>query len=129
MAIDHATASDLLEAYGRAWETFDGDAFVALFTDDAIFDDESAGRRLVGHNALRADLLRLMQAQEQVEFTVERHWVLAPTVFAAWHVSYVSRADRGRVHVGGFLVLELATDGRIAHLREWWSRRADGPTE
>ncbi len=66
-----------------------------LFTDDAIFEDESAGRRLVGHNALRADLLRLMQSQEQVEFTVERHWVVAPTVFASWHASYVE-PDRSR---------------------------------
>ena len=30
--IDYAAAGDVLEAYGRAWETFDGDAWVALFT-------------------------------------------------------------------------------------------------
>ena len=30
---DYSTAGVLLEAYGRAWQTFDGDAWVALFTE------------------------------------------------------------------------------------------------
>jgi len=33
--IDYATAGDLLAAYGRAWETFDGDAWVAIFPEVA----------------------------------------------------------------------------------------------
>ncbi len=128
MPLDHATAADLLEAYGRAWETFDGDAFVDLFTEDVVFDNETAGEHLVGHNALRADLLELMRAQEQVEFTVERLWVVDPTVLAVWHLSYVGRASHERVRLSGFLVLEVAPDGRIEHLREWWARRSgDGP--
>ena len=55
--IDYAAAGDWLEAYGRAWMTFDGDAWVALFTEDAEYHEDPFGAPLVGHNALRAYLL------------------------------------------------------------------------
>ena len=55
--VDYATGGDLLEAYGRAWEAFDGDAWVALFTEDAEYHEDPFEAPLVGHNALRAYLL------------------------------------------------------------------------
>ena len=55
--IDYARAGDLLAAYGQAWEAFDGDAWVAIFTDEAEYHEDPFGAPLVGHNALRAYLL------------------------------------------------------------------------
>jgi hypothetical protein len=55
--------------------------------------------------------------------TIERHWVVAPTVLASWHASYVRRRDRARVRLAGFMTLEIGADGRIAHFREWYQRR------
>ena len=34
--IGYAAGGDLLEAYGRAWQSFDGDAWVGLFVKDAV---------------------------------------------------------------------------------------------
>jgi uncharacterized protein YajQ (UPF0234 family) len=101
--IDYAAAGDLLEAYGRAWETFDGDAWVAIFDDEAEYHEDPFGAPLVGHNALRAYLLDASASQRDVEFTVERHWVSGDTILAAWHATVHPaglgpvRAD-GRVH-------------------------------
>ena len=77
--IDYAAGGELLEAYGSAWETFDGDAWVDLFTEDAEYHEDPFGAPLVGHNALRAVLLEAAEAQRDVEFTVERHWVSGTT--------------------------------------------------
>jgi ketosteroid isomerase-like protein len=123
MTLDHAAAQDLLEAYGRAWESFDGDAWVALFTEDASYREEPFEEPLVGHLALRAYLLEAAQSQRDVEFTVERHWVVPPTVLAAWHASFVRRSTGARVRLAGFLTMEVAPDGRIGRFREWWHRR------
>jgi len=123
MTLDHAAASDLLERYGRAWETFDGDAWTALFTDDVEYFEDPFAEAMVGHNALRAYLLEAAERQQDVEFTVERHWVVAPTVLAAWHASHVRRSDRARVRLAGFMTMEVADDGRIARFREWWHRQ------
>ena len=123
MTLDHAAASDLLERYGRAWEAFDGDAWTALFTDDIEYVEDPFADPMVGHNALRAYLLEAADRQQDVEFTVERHWVVAPTVLAVWHASYVRRSDRARVRLAGFMTMEVAEDGRIARFREWWHRQ------
>jgi ketosteroid isomerase-like protein len=120
MTVDYATGGDLLEAFGRAWAAFDGDAWVALFTEDAAFHGDPFSPPLMGHNAIRAFLLASAEEQEQVEFTVERHWVSGSTVLGAWHASYVRRATRERVRLSGFMTLDVAVDGRIARLHDWW---------
>jgi ketosteroid isomerase-like protein len=91
MTVDYAAAGDLLERYGRAWQTFDGDAWVDLFAEHAEYHEDPFEPPLVGHNAIRAYLLEASRNQDQVEFTVERHWVAAQTVLAAWHASFVRR--------------------------------------
>ena len=123
---DYAVAGELLVALSRARTSFDGDAWADLFTEGAEFHHDPFAPPLVGRNALRADLLRASEAEEQVEFTIERHWVVAPTVLAAWHLSYVHRTTRSRVRVAGFMTLEVASDGRIGRAR-WWYNRHETP--
>jgi ketosteroid isomerase-like protein len=123
MSLDHAAATDLLDRYGAAWQSFDGDAWVELFTEDVEYHEDPFEPPMVGRNALRAYLLEAAERQQDVEFTIERHWVVAPTVLAAWHASYVGRDDNARVRLAGFMTMEIADDGRIARFREWWHRR------
>jgi ketosteroid isomerase-like protein len=125
MALTHADAQDLLERYGRAWESFDGDAWTDLFSDDVEYHEDPFEPPMVGRNAVRAYLLEASRAQEQVEFTVERHWAVEATVLAAWHASYVGRERRERVRLSGFMTLEIDDGGRVHRLREWWHRRPE----
>ena len=117
--IDYAAAGDLLAGYGRAWETFDGDAWVAIFTDEAEYHNDPFGPPLIGRNALRAYLLDAAAAQRDVEFTIERHWVSGSTILAAWHVAFVQQATGQLVRLAGFLTMEVAGDGRVERFREW----------
>jgi ketosteroid isomerase-like protein len=119
MSIDYATAADLLEAFGRAWQTFDGDLIVSMFTEDAEYHADVFAPPMVGHNAIRAYWLDGATTTGQVEFTAERHWVSGDTVLAAWHASFVEFATAQRVRLVGFMTWEIAADGRIARLREW----------
>jgi ketosteroid isomerase-like protein len=117
--IDYAAGGELLAAYGRAWEAFDGDAWVAIFSDEAEYHDDPFRPPMVGHNALRAYLLDAAASQRDVEFTVERHWVSGTTVLAAWHVSFIRRATARQVRLSGFMTMDVAGDGRIDRFREW----------
>ena len=119
MTIDYAAAGDLLAAYGHAWETFDGDAWVAIFADDAEYHEDPFEAPLVGHNALRAYLLDASASQRDVEFSVERHWVSGETVLAAWHATFTRRSSGNLVRMAGFMTAEVAADGRISRFREW----------
>ncbi len=122
MTLDYAAAADLLDRYGRTWEAFDGDGWTELFTDDVTYQEDPFEAPIVGRNAVRAYLLEESERQQDVEFTVERHWVSGSTVLASWHASYVQRSDAARVRLAGFLTMDV-TDGRIARFREWWHRR------
>ena len=126
MTIDYAAGGELLERYGRAWAEFDGDAWVGLFTEDARYHVDPFSPPLVGHNAIRAYLVESAETQEDVEFTVERHWVSGDTVLAAWHASYNRRGTPDRARLAGFMTLEVAPDGRIDRLHEWWMARPTG---
>jgi ketosteroid isomerase-like protein len=117
--IDYQAAGELLAAYGRAWETFDGDAWVAIFTEEAEYHNDPFGAPLIGRNALRAYLLDAADTQRDVEFTVERHWVAGATVLAAWHVAFVRRSSGRLVRLAGFMTMETAQDGRVERFREW----------
>jgi ketosteroid isomerase-like protein len=117
--IDYAAGGELLQAYRRAWEAFDGDGWVAIFTNEAEYHEDPFGAPLVGHNALRAYLLDAAASQRDVEFTVERHWVSGDTVLAAWHATFTRRASGRLVRMAGFTTAEVAPDGRISRFREW----------
>jgi ketosteroid isomerase-like protein len=118
--IDYAAAGAWLETYGAAWETFDGDGWVALFTEDAEYHGDPFGEPLVGHNALRSFMLASAETQRDVDFTVERHWVSGTIALAAWHATYVARSDGQQVRFAGFMTAEFAPDGRVSRFREWW---------
>jgi len=123
MTIDYAAAGLLLETMAAARMSSDGDAWTNLFTEDAVMQADPSQPSVVGHNALRAELLAAAEAQEQVEFTWERHWVVPPTILAPWRMSYVDRQSRVRVSFAGFATLEIDQDGRIARSRWWYFRR------
>jgi ketosteroid isomerase-like protein len=119
--IDYAAAADLLEAYVAAWTAYDGDAWVALFSEDAEYHEDPFGDALVGPNALRAWLLDAAESQRDLDITVERHWVSGSTVLAAWHASWTRRRDGDFVRVAAFLTADVAPDGRISRFRQWAS--------
>ena len=93
MTVDHASAADLLEAVQARL----GDVRRRCL-DRPVHRRRRVPRDpfeppMVGHNALRAYLLKLAESQDQVEVTMERHWAVGATVLAAWHASYVAGAD------------------------------------
>jgi ketosteroid isomerase-like protein len=124
--IDYATAGDLLAAFGQVLVSFDGDAWVGLFTVDAEYHENPFGTPLVGQVALRSYVLTLAETRREVEFTVERHWVSGATVLAAWRVAFTPVGGGDRVRISGFLTAEIAHDGRIARYRQWTQRAPGG---
>lgn len=118
-ALDHARAADLLDRLAEVRASFEGDAWVELFTPDIRWHSNPFDEPHVGHNAMRAVLLEASRREEQVECTFERHWVVPPTILAPWHGSHVDRGHRTRVRTAGFVALELASDERI-RIARWW---------
>ena len=76
MSVDYATAGTMLETFGRAWATFDGDLIVSMFTDDAEYHADPFAPPMVGHNAIRAYWLDGSRTTaDRSSSCRERHWV------------------------------------------------------
>lgn len=119
MTLSYAQAHDLLESLVRARMAYDGDAWVALFADDAEVSLDPFAAPLAGHNDLRAYLNAAAEAERWFDLQVERHWAAGDAALAAWHASWTRRSDEAKVRQSGFLVAEVGGDGRIERLRQW----------
>ncbi len=124
-SIDYASGGDLLDRFARAWEALDGDLLVALFTEDAEYHVSPFEPPFVGHNAIRAHMLDVAAACEQIELTFERHWVSGAACLAAWHSSSVRRSDNERVRAAGFMTLDFQ-GVRCFRFRAWTVVRPAG---
>jgi ketosteroid isomerase-like protein len=126
VSIGYAEAGELLEAFARAVQSFDGDLVVALFTEDGEYREDPFSQPLVGHNALRAHWLAAAATQRDVAITIEQHLVSGDAVVAVWHRSRVLEIDGSRRRASGVLLLDTR-GGKIVRLRQWWHEREASP--
>jgi hypothetical protein len=113
-----------LDVYGRAWERLDVDAFVACFTEDALYQWGPWGEPLRGHDEIRAQTATAMSQQQSVRFG---HEPLAVTPdgrgIARWWASMDVPADGTVAELEGIFLVTLAGDGRCSDFREWFNSR------
>ena len=121
--MQHADFDAWLSAYGRAWETGDPEAAVALFTDDATYQETPFDEPLAGREAILGYWSPVPRSQEGVEF---RHEVLAwegDIGIAWWYAAFTRVATGARAELDGIFVCEFGDDGRCTRFREWWHER------
>jgi ketosteroid isomerase-like protein len=119
MTLTYAQGHDLLDALVSARRAYDGDAWTALFADEAELVLDPFAPPLAGHNALRAYLNDAAEAERSFDLAIERHWVSGDAILAAWHASWNRRTDEAKVRQAGFLSAEVGEDGRIVRLKHW----------
>lgn len=119
MTLSYPQAHDLLDAFVKARTDYAGDAFVALFTEEAELSLDPFSAPLTGHNDLRAYLNTAAETERWFNLEIERHWAAGDAALAAWHASWTRRSDEAKVRQSGFLVAETGGDGRIVRLRQW----------
>jgi hypothetical protein len=114
-----------LDAYGRAWERQDIDAFVACFADKAVYQWGPWSEPLRGHDEIRAATEQAVSRQEDVHFG---HECLAITPdgrgIARWWVSMEVPAEGTIEEDEGIFLVTLGDDGRCTDFREWWNSRS-----
>ena len=112
--------ADWISAYGRAWETRDSDAVVALFTEEATYRSspfrEPPNR---GHDGIRAYWEQATGSQDDVEVEMGEPLVDGSLVAVEWWTRM--RSEGEEVTLVGCLLLRFAADGRCEDLREYWN--------
>jgi uncharacterized protein (TIGR02246 family) len=117
-----------LDAYGRAWETMDPDAAVALFTEDASYQETPFDDPMRGRDQIRSYWAGVPEAQRDIRFEHRILAVVGDRGIAHWRASFTRVPTGATVILDGIFVLDFDREGRCGTLREWWRRREGQPS-
>jgi len=120
MSITEHQFEDWLKSYGAAWEAKNGEAYSALFEDDALyywtpFEDPKKGRREIKEAFARAGA-----GQQEIDFGARILYVQAQLGVAHWSCAFTRKEIGARVHIDGICVVQFAEGGKALSFREWW---------
>jgi hypothetical protein len=114
--IEPQAARRFVERYGRAWNAWDIEAFLDLFTDHVVY---AAHPReiVIGREALRTYLRKEEAEQGVVKVRMGEPVIGTHSAMAEFWVN----ARDGSMSVAGCLIFTLTEgDGRCGHFREYW---------
>ncbi|MGH2709903.1 MAG: nuclear transport factor 2 family protein [Actinomycetota bacterium] len=111
---------DWLAAYGRAWETKDPEAAVALFTEDAAYQESPFDEPMVGHDAIRSYWSEVEPNQDDISFEAKILSVGGERAFVHWKASYTNLKTGVPTRLDGMFLLFFDGEGLCRSLQEWW---------
>lgn len=124
--IDRPTARQLGEASMAAVEAGDREAWLALFTDDAVvedpigpspFDPEGTGHR--GREAIAAFYDSVIGVNESIRFSIRQSFLCGDEAANVGTIR-INFSGGGAVEVDGIYCYRVAADGRLGGIRAFW---------
>ncbi len=122
--ITHEHVQAWLDAYERAWESYDRDQIAALFTDDAEYRWHPADEPTVGRDAIVEAWLA--PENRDVEDTYQGDYKAfvgagrrAVGIGTSTYWSDASRQKQERIYYNSWL-LEFGEDGKCSSFVEYW---------
>ena len=113
-----AAVARWLEGYRRAWVERDPDAAAALFTRDAVYQEQAFQPAYVGRAAIRDYWTTVTATQSDIELRYGRPVVAGRKAAVEWWANL--RNGGADVTLAGEFMLTFARRGRCRSLREYW---------
>jgi uncharacterized protein (TIGR02246 family) len=118
LGLDRDDATAFVERYRQAWEHWDVERFVELFTDEVRYVAHPQ-EAIEGRDALRRYFRKEEAEQGSVSIRMGRTIVEGDHVVAEFWVTATNRSEKATI--AGCLIAQLdESDGRCAHFREYW---------
>jgi uncharacterized protein (TIGR02246 family) len=117
MTIDEV--KNLIDTYGKAWETKDPDLAVSIFTEDATYDDphEPVNR---GKEAIRQYWIKkVIGEQDQIKFHLRNFWIDGDTVIAEWDATFIDIKRNMHIDMTEVAIFQIRDD-KFSSLREYY---------
>ena len=120
------TARELSQRSMAAVEAGDRDAWLALFSDDAVVEDpvgpsmldpDGTGHR--GPEAIAAFYDNVIGVNESIRFTIRESFACGDEVANVGTIR-IAFTGGGAVEVDGVYCYRMATDGRLGGIRAFW---------
>jgi ketosteroid isomerase-like protein len=111
--------------YARAWETYDADFVLTLFTEDATYQENPFSEPMTGHAAIRNYWEGATRQHRDVQFRWEFVSASCGLRVIEWSCSFRRTDVAGPIELRGIMLIEFRGE-RIFRFRECWVRRQNG---
>jgi len=120
------TARELGQASMAAVEAGDRDAWLALFSDDAVVEDpvgpsmfDPEGRGHHGRDAIAAFYDNVIGVNESIRFTIRQSFLCGDEVANVGTIR-IGLTGGGAVEVDGVYCYRVSDDGKLGGIRAYW---------
>jgi hypothetical protein len=118
VSLDRAKATAYVESYGRTWQGWDVERFVALHSDDVVYVAHPQ-ETVVGREALRRYVHKEQSAQGTVTVRMGKPLIEADRVAAEFWVTATN--GQAEASIAGCFIAQLdETSGLCTYFREYW---------
>lgn len=115
-------AIELLNIYGKAWETRDPDLITTIFTQDATYLDPKEPEN-IGIDSIRTYwTTKVIGEQRDIKFHLKNVWVDGQTVIAEWFAIFTDIKRNVRIELSEVAIFILK-DGKFGSLREYYKSK------
>ena len=115
----HEVARQLIEVYGKAWETRDPDLIVTIFTDEATYNDPKEPEN-IGREAIRQYwVTKVIGEQDNIKFDLRNLWIEGDTVIAEWHATFTDTKRNLNIEMEEVAIFSVQGD-KFSSLREYY---------
>ncbi len=112
-------ARELLEIYGRAWETKNPELIVTIFTPNATYNDPAEPEN-TGHEGIRDYWVKkVIEGQRDIHFELLNVWVDGDAVIAEWNADFVDIKRNIKIDMREFAIFTAEGD-KFGSLREYY---------
>ena len=122
--VDEAYFGSWMDEYGKAWVDGDPDAVMALFAQDAVYDETPFENHMVGKDEIyRYWTEGAQESQRDVTFDYRIICVKDNTGYTFWTASFIRVPSNALVELDAIMAIMFDGDGKCIQLREWWHKR------
>jgi ketosteroid isomerase-like protein len=113
-------ATELINIYGKAWETQDIELISTIFTEDATYNDPKESKN-IGLNAIREYWkYKVVGEQSDIKFELNNVWIEGDTVIAEWHATF--RDIKRNLYISmDEIAVFVVKNNKFSSLREYYN--------
>ncbi len=112
-------AKELLDIYGKAWETRDPDLILTVFTPDVSYSDPAEPENS-GHTGIREYWVnKVVGGQKDIHFRLRGIWVDGDTVIAEWDADFIDTIRNIKIEMLEVGIFGVKGD-KFSSLREYY---------
>lgn len=115
-------AKEMIETYGKAWETKDPDLIVSLFTDDATYDDPRESLNRGVESIHRYWIQKVIGEQDSIKFYLRNLWIEGDTVIAEWDATFIDTKRNLHIEMTEVAIFGVRGD-KFSSLREYYKTK------